>query len=114
MTVGAETEHGWSEAPVSDIDRLRRLADTPFARQDYSPLGPIRFLTIAPGALARMGGASDRDRLNAWLSALPCPVIGIAPGQDNALSNIACDAVVSSESELAGAVANIRRAPLAA
>jgi enoyl-CoA hydratase len=98
----------------TNIDQLRRLADTPFARQDYSPLGPARFLAIAPDALARMDGAADRDRLNGFMSALPCPVIGIAPGRDNAFTEINCDAVVSSEAELAGIAANIERAPLAA
>jgi len=103
-----------SDAPVSDLDQLRRLADMPLPRQDYSPLGPARFLAIAPAALEQMGGAVDRDRLNGFMSALPCPVIGIAPGRDNALPDITCDAVVSSKAELAGMVANIERAPLAA
>jgi len=103
-----------SETPVSNIDQLRRIADMLFARQDHSPLGPARFLAIAPDALEQMGGAADRDRLNGFMAALPCPVIGIAPGRDNALPDIACDAVVSSEAELAGVAANIERAPLAA
>jgi enoyl-CoA hydratase len=99
---------------LKSADDLRRLADTPFARQDYSPLGAVPFLTIAPDALAQMARAADRDRLNGFMSALPCPVIGIAPGRDNAFPDLACDAVVSSEGELAAVAANIERAPLAA
>jgi enoyl-CoA hydratase len=99
---------------LKSADQLRRLVDTPFARQDYSPLGTVRFLTIAPDALAQVGDAADRDRLNGFMSALPCPVIGIAPGRDNAFPDVACDAVVSSEAELAAVAANIERAPLAA
>jgi enoyl-CoA hydratase len=99
---------------LKSADQLRRLADTPFARRDYSPLGPARFLAIAPDALAQMDGAADRDRLNGFMSALPCPVIGIAPGRDNAFPDVACDAVMSSEADLAAVTANIERAPLAA
>jgi hypothetical protein len=99
---------------MSDLDQLRRLADLPFPRQDYSPLGPARFLAIAADALEQMVGAADRDRLNAWMSELPCPVIGMAPGRDNNLPDIACDAVVTSEAELANMDATIERAPLAA
>jgi enoyl-CoA hydratase len=99
---------------LKSADQLRRLADTPLARQDYSPLGAARFLTIAPDALAQVAGAADRDRLNGFISALPCPVIGIAPDRDNAFPDVACDAVVSSEAELAAVAVNIERSPLAA
>jgi len=121
MTAGAATVSGSrrdraaaAEARIADIDDLLRLAATPFARQDYSPLGSHPLLVVGRAALTQLAGASDRDRLNGWLAALPCPVIGILPGADNALPNAACDAIVSSEAELAGLAANIAHAPKAA
>ncbi len=99
---------------LNDIDRLRRLADTPFARQDHSPLGGSPFLVLASDAVRRLADAPDRDRLNGWLANLPCPVIGIAPGADNLLPDEACDVILSSEAQLAGLAANIRKATLAA
>jgi hypothetical protein len=102
------------ETRIANIDQLRLLADTPFARQDHSPLGPARLLVIASGVLDQIGDAPDQARLNAWLEALPCPVIGTAPDRDKSLPDIACDAVVSSEVELASVAANIRRSPRAA
>jgi len=99
---------------VADIDELRRRAGMPLARQDYSPLGGLPFVVVAQPALTQLADASDGDRLNAWLAALPCPVIGIMPGADNAFPDVACDAIVSSEAELAGLASNIAHAPLAA
>ena len=99
---------------LEDIDRLRRLADMPFAGPDFSPLGVSPVLVIAPDMLRQLAGATDRDRLNAWLAHLPCPVIGIAPGLDHLAADTACDAILSSEAELARVAANIRKAPLAA
>jgi enoyl-CoA hydratase/carnithine racemase len=101
-------------ASIESADDLRRLADGPFARQSHSPLGPIRFLKVTPNALEQIAGAADWERLNAWLGKLPCPVIGMAPGQENMLLDIACDAIVSSDAELAAVVTNIERSPLAA
>jgi hypothetical protein len=99
---------------LEDIDGLRRLANTPFAGQEFSPLGVSPFLILASDALRQLAGVFDRDRLNAWLASLPCPVIGIAAGCDNHLPDMACDAIVSSEAELGRITANIRKAPLAA
>jgi hypothetical protein len=101
-------------ARIEDIDDLRRRAATPFGWQDYSPLGPFAFLVVAQIALTQLAEASDRDQLNAWLVALACPVIGVMPGADNAFPDTACDAVVSSETELSGLAANVAHAPLAA
>jgi hypothetical protein len=103
-----------AEAWIADIDDLRRRAATPFAWPDYSPLGRFPFLTVAQAALTQLAGASDGDGLNAWLATLPCPVVGLMPGADNAFPDVACDAVVSSQAELAGLAANIGHAPLAA
>jgi enoyl-CoA hydratase len=122
MTAGAGTVSGSRsdrmtiaiDARIDDIDDLRRRAAAPFTRQDYSPLGPFRFLVITQTALTQLADAVDSDRLNAWLATLPCPVIGIMPGADNAFPGAACDAIVTSESELAGLAGNISDTPLAA
>ncbi len=99
---------------LNDIDRLRLLADRPFAWQDHSPLGGSPLLVLAPDAVRGLADAPDRDRLTGWLAGLPCPVIGIVPGSDNLLPGVACDVILSSQAQLAGLAANIRKAPLAA
>ena len=97
-----------------DLEQLRRFAEGPYLREDCSPLGPCPSLVLDERLMRQIPEADDAGRLNDMLAAHPCPVIGIAPAHDNAFPAVACDAVVSSEAELPGLLANIENAPLAA
>jgi hypothetical protein len=97
-----------------DLEQLRRLAEIPGAREDYSPLGPCLSLILDERLMRQIPDAADASWLNNVLAARQCLVIGIAPAHDNIFPAVACDAVVSSEAELNGMFANIENAPLAA
>jgi hypothetical protein len=97
-----------------DLERLRHFAEVPHMREDCSPLGPCLSLVLDERLMRHIPDADDAGGLNDMLAACPCPVIGIASAHDNAFPAVACDAVVSSEIELNGILANIENAPLAA
>lgn len=62
------------------------------------------------------GSISDAQsqRLIAWLSQRPCPVIGIASDADNSAVIRACDARVADVAEATPLIANIHQSPIAA
>ena len=95
-----------------NLGDLRELASTPFARETCSPLGAHRSVVLRGALLDDLQGALDRDMLAAWLTALPCPVIGIDGREPTVYTP--CDVVASSDGELSAIVANIDRCPLAA
>jgi enoyl-CoA hydratase len=97
-----------------DLEQLRRLAEVPYMREDCSPLGPCLSFVLDECLMRQIPEADDAGRVNDMLASRPCPVIGIAPAHDNAFPAVACDAVVSSEAELTGLLANIENTPLAA
>ena len=57
---------------------------------------------------------ADAQRLAAWLSQRPCPVIGLADESDDGAAIRACDVRVTDVDEAAALIANIRHSPIAA
>jgi hypothetical protein len=97
---------------LADLAALRDAALSPYAREELSPIGGGRPLILSAMLLEELAVAPDRDMIVTGLSALPCPVIGMAA--DGATVRDACDVFVSSDHELETTVANIGQAPLAA
>jgi enoyl-CoA hydratase/carnithine racemase len=96
------------------------------------PLSPAQLRTLAgdvpPAGLSALGGqpfllfladasgipTRDRERIDAWLRQLSCPVIGVAaPGGDLAWAEC-CDVLLEKAQDAAPLVAGIRQSPIAA
>lgn len=78
--------------------------------EDFGPGSPRPWLAID----FRANSAVDAEDLGAWLTTLPCPVIGVADADTQAEALSACDATVAHPEDLAAIAATVEAAPIAA
>ena len=97
-----------------ELDDLREVALSPFAREIASPLAPVHAVVLAGTLLEQLYFAPDRAAIALGLGTLPCPIIGARPEHPNAAIYDSCDVVTASEFETAAILANINRSPIAA
>lgn len=91
--------------------QLLDWANAPGSAMEFSPFGGTPYLLLKTDDTGL--SASEQDRIAGWLGQLPCPALGIASAADSPVAK-ACDVLVSSASEAAPLVENIRRNPIAA
>jgi enoyl-CoA hydratase/carnithine racemase len=92
---------------IAPLSRLQDELADPFARQQYSPFGPRRWLRVD------LSQHSEYESLAEALRTLTCPVIGIGDVAAGAVAR-ACDVVVSSQDEAAPLLETIEHEPVAA